>query len=98
MATVIGRLPVFLNTRRTPAAVARLLGAGFPHTRFLSAGAGAAASLLLADLPSRGIAGGSVYEALVAGAAAEHGLGLVTRDRRALEIYRAFEVCVELLA
>jgi predicted nucleic acid-binding protein len=91
--SVLTRLPP--PARRTPGAVARLLGAGFPHTRFLSAGA--AASLLLDDLPSRGIGGGSIYDALVAGAAAEHGLGLVTRDSRALEVYRAFGIPVELL-
>lgn len=90
--SVLTRLPP--PARRTPVAVARLLEAGFPHTRFLG---GAAAASLLAGLPSRGIAGGSVYDALVGAAAAEHELPLATRDSRALEIYRALEVRVELL-
>jgi predicted nucleic acid-binding protein len=90
--SVLTRLPG--AARRTPPAVARLLAANFPHTHFLSA-AGAAA--LLAKLPDVGIAGGSVYDALVGAAAAEHRLPLATRDRRALETYRALGVDVELL-
>jgi len=35
--------------------------------------------------------------ALVGAAAAEHGLRLASRDRRALEIYRALDVEVEFL-
>jgi predicted nucleic acid-binding protein len=35
---------------------------------------------------------------LVGAVAAEHGITLVTRDRRALSTYRALEVDVELLA
>jgi len=38
-----------------------------------------------------------VYDALVAAAAARHSLPLVSRDRRAVETYRAFGVEVELL-
>lgn len=64
--SVLTRLPP--PARRTPAAVARLLGAGFPHTRFL--GPGAAGSLLV-GLSARGIAGGSVYDALVGATACE---------------------------
>jgi hypothetical protein len=33
----------------------------------------------------------------VAAAAAEHWLPLVTRDRRVLDVYRSFDVTVELL-
>lgn len=91
--SVLTRLPP--PARRTPATVARLLRAGFPHTRFL--GAEAAASLL-ARLGSDGIAGGSVYDALVGATAAEHRLTLATRDRRALETYRMLDVSVELVA
>ena len=90
--SVLTRLPA--PARRTPATVARLLTANFPHTRFLS---GQAAASLLASLESSGIAGGSVYDALVGAAAAEHGLPLATRDRRALATYRALEVDVELI-
>ncbi len=90
--SVLTRLPA--PARRTPATVARLLTANFPHTRFLSASAAAA---LLAELEAKGIAGGSVYDALVGAAAAQHGLPLATRDRRALVTYRALDVDVELL-
>lgn len=90
--SVLTRLPP--PARRTPATVARLLANTFPETRFL--GAQAAASLL-ATIGTAGIAGGSVYDALVGAAANEHGLTLVTRDRRALEIYRSLGVDVELL-
>jgi len=56
-----------------------------------------AAAALLADLDAKGIAGGSVYDALVGAAAAEHRLPLATRDRRARDIYRTLGVEVELL-
>lgn len=90
--SVLTRLPP--PSRRTPATVARLLAANFPHTRFLSE---EAATALLAGLETKGIAGGSVYDALVGAAAAQHGLPLATRDKRALATYRALEVDVELL-
>ena len=44
-----------------------------------------------------GVSGGAVYDALVAAAAAHHRLPLVSRDRRAAETYRAFDVEVEIL-
>lgn len=91
--SVLTRLPG--PARRAPEVVARLLAANFPGSRHLSA-AGAAA--LLARLAGESVGGGSVYDALVGAAAAEHGLVLVTRDRRALDTYRAFGVEVELLA
>jgi predicted nucleic acid-binding protein len=90
--SVLTRLPP--PARRSPAAVSRLLAASFPHSRFL--GARAAASLLR-ELETAGIAGDSVYDALVGAAANEHRLRLATRDRRALEVYRALDVDVELL-
>jgi toxin FitB len=85
--SVLTRLPA--PARRTPAAVARLLAANFPHTRYLGQDAAAA---LLARLARSGVSGGSVYDALVGAAAAEHGVPLVTRDRRALGTYRALDV------
>ena len=91
--SVLTRLPP--PARRTPATVARLLATSFPHSRFLSA---QAAASLLDQLASSGIAGGSVYDALVGTAAAEHGLALATRDRRALDTYRALNVRVEFLS
>jgi predicted nucleic acid-binding protein len=91
--SVLTRLPP--PARRTPATVARLLAASFPHSRFLSA---QAARALLDNLGSGDIAGGAVYDALVGACANEHGLALATRDRRALETYRALDVRVELMA
>jgi predicted nucleic acid-binding protein len=91
--SVLTRLPA--PARRTPAAVARMVATNFPHTRFLGT---QAATALLAELPGMGIAGGAVYDALVGAVAAEHGLPLITRDRRALDIYRMLGVEVELLA
>lgn len=91
--SVLTRLPP--PARRTPAAVTRLLAQNFPHGRFLSADA---AGTLLSELEPLGIAGGSVYDALVGAAAAEHGLSLATRDQRALDTYRALGVRVEQLA
>jgi predicted nucleic acid-binding protein len=90
--SVLTRLPP--PARLTPATIARLLTANFPESRFLG---GKAAGALLAQLESRKIAGGSVYDALVGAAANEHGLTLATRDRRALDTYRALEVSVELI-
>jgi len=91
--SVLTRLPP--PARRTPSAVARVIEANFPDSRFLSA---CAAASLLTELAQLGIAGGGVYDALVAATAAEHRLTLATRDRRALETYRALDVRIELLA
>jgi len=91
--SVLTRLPP--PARRTPATVARLLAANFPHSRFLGP---QAAATLLAELPTAGIAGGAVYDALVGASARDHGLLLATRDRRALETYRVLGVLVEVLA
>lgn len=91
--SVLTRLPP--PARRTPATIARVLAADFPGSRFLGAGAAAA---LLVELHCTGIAGGAVYDALVGASAREHGIALATRDRRALETYRALDVQVEILA
>jgi predicted nucleic acid-binding protein len=90
--SVLTRLPP--PNRRTPRAVARLLAHNFPGSRFLSA---QAAEQLHARLAPLGIAGGAVYDALVAAAAAEHGITLATRDRRAAETYRALDIGFELI-
>lgn len=90
--SVLTRLPV--PVRRSPAVVARLLSANFSESRYLSA-EGAAA--LLERLPAENISGGGVYDALVGAVAAEHGLVLATRDRRALGTYRAVGAEVELI-
>lgn len=91
--SVLTRLPP--PARRTPAVVARVLEVNFPATRHLSPGA---ATELMDGLADAAIAGGAVYDALVAATAAEHGVALATRDRRALVTYRAFPVEIELLA
>ena len=89
---MLTRLPP--PNRRTQAAVARLLAHDFPNSRFLSA---QAARRLHARLASLGIAGGAVYDALVAAAAAEHGITLATRDRRAAGTYRVLDIDFELI-
>jgi predicted nucleic acid-binding protein len=49
---------------------------------------------LFDGLAALGIAGGSVYDALVGAAARAHDLPLATRDRRAVETYRLLDVDV----
>lgn len=90
--SVLTRLPP--PARRAPRTVARLIESNFTGTCHLSAVAGDALFKKLARL---GIAGGAVYDALVGAAAAEHGIRLATRDRRALATYRALDVEVEIL-
>jgi len=53
---------------------------------------GAEQETLLADLPRLGIAGGAVYDALVAATALKHGLSLRSLDRRAVGTYQAIGV------
>lgn len=91
--SVLTRLPG--ASRRDAATVARLLAANFPQSRFLDEEACAS---LTGELATLGVSGGAVYDALVAAAAAHHRLPLVSRDRRAAETYRAFDIEVELLA
>jgi len=71
--------------------VAKLLARNFPENRYLS---GEDAGDLLSRLAALGIAGGSVYDALVGATARAHELVLATRDRRAIETYRALHVNV----
>ena len=85
--SILTRLPP--PARRSPGAVARLIAHNFPATRFLSAHA---ATELPARLGTLAIAGGAVYDALGGAAAVEHGLTLITRDRRAADTYRRLEV------
>jgi predicted nucleic acid-binding protein len=90
--SVLTRLPP--PNRRTPDAVARLLAHNFPSSRFLSA---EGTRLLHSRLASLGMAGGAVYDALVAATAAEHAITLATRDRRAAETYRALDIDFEII-
>jgi predicted nucleic acid-binding protein len=90
--SVLTRLPAPL--RRAPGTARRLLSANFPATRFLPE---QRAEHLLTELSELEIAGGAVYEALVGATAVAHQLPLATRDRKALETYRALGVAVEVI-
>jgi predicted nucleic acid-binding protein len=90
--SVLTRLPG--ASRRDARTVTELLSVNFPDSRFLDE-AGAAA--LTAQLAQLGVGGGAVYDALVAAAVAHHDLPLVSRDRRALDTYRALGLDVEIL-
>ena len=90
--SVLTRLPP--PNRRTPAVIAQMLAHNFPGSRFLSS---QGAHRLHTRLASLGIAGGAVYDALVAATAAEHQITLATRDRRAAETYRALDIDFELI-
>lgn len=85
--SLLTRLPP--PARRSPSVVGRLIAQNFPATRFLS---DHAAADLLARLGTLGVAGGAIYDALVGAAAVEHGLTLLTRDRRAADTYRYLNV------
>jgi predicted nucleic acid-binding protein len=91
--SVLTRLPP--PVRRSPAGAARLLTHNFPHRCFLSQ---PAAEELFRRLPSLGIAGDAVYDALVGAIAKEHAIPLATRDARALGTYRALDVETELIS
>lgn len=87
--SVLTRLPG--DARLAPADAARLLNARFSSPLVLSS----AQARKLPDTLSRlEIAGGAVYDALVALAAKEHGAALATRDARARGTYDAVGVTV----
>jgi toxin FitB len=87
--SVLTRLPG--DARLAPADAARLLNARFSAPLLL----GRARARRLPDTLSRlNIAGGAVYDALVALAAQEHKAPLATRDARALGTYDAVGVTV----
>jgi len=52
---------------------------------------------LVSELGDHGISGGGVYDALIAATAREHGLTLLSRDRRARRVYEAMGVTSSLL-
>lgn len=79
--------------RVTAEAAARMLAQNFPATHRLSS---AAASQAVSMLVHAGISGGAVYDGLVALAAREARVSLLTSDRRALATYAALGVSVEL--
>ena len=72
------------------------LAARFPDG-WLAPG-GDQAERILGRAVERGISGGAIYDALVAGAAAENRATLVSLDRRAERTYRDLGVRYELLA
>ena len=80
--SVLTRLPGDL--RLTPADAARLLAERFLEPLLLGSDL---AGRLPDVLSQHGIAGGEVYDALVALAAVEHGADLATRDGRARSTY-----------
>lgn len=85
--SVLTRLPG--DARLAPADAARLLTDRFAPPLLLS---GARARKLPDTLSRLGIAGGAVYDALVALAAKEHEVALATRDGRAKGTYDAVGV------
>ena len=87
--SVLTRLPG--DARLAPADAAQLLNARFPSPLVLSS----SRTRKLPDTLSRlGIAGGAVYDALVALAAKEHGPALATRDARPRSTYDGVGVAV----
>jgi predicted nucleic acid-binding protein len=91
--SVLTRLPG--DARLSAADAARLLDARFTAPLTLS---GPPAQTVHATLSRLGIAGGAVYDGLVALAAKEHGVALATRDARARGTYDAVGVKVVLVA
>lgn len=87
--SVLTRLPEDL--RLDPLDASRLLRERFEEPLLLGKDTAAQLPTLISE---RGIAGGAVYDALVALAAAEHGAELATRDARAKATYDAIGVNV----
>ena len=87
--SVLTRLPG--DARLAPADAARLLTARFSGPLLLSR---SRSRKVLETLSRLGIAGGAVYDALVALAAQEHEVSLATRDARAQGTYDAVGVKV----
>lgn len=90
--SVLTRLPG--EARLSPEDAAKLMARRFGPPLLLAA---RSARRLPALLASHGIAGGAVYDAMVALAAAEHSATLATRDARAVATYGAVGVAVELV-
>ena len=87
--SVLTRLPGDL--RLAPVDAARLLDERFAQPLVLGSDTARRLPSILAE---RRVAGGAVYDALVALAAAEHGADLATRDARARATYEAVGVRV----
>ena len=91
--SVLTRLPA--PHRAPPELVAEYLEAAFPAAPLTLSGR---AQLALVRLAARaGLAGGAIYDALIAATAKQARATLVTRDRRALATYEAVGARVEWL-
>ena len=90
--SVLTRLP--RDARLTPADAATLIEQNFGRAVLLPA---RMARSIHRELSDRGIAGGAVYDGLVAMAAQASGLSLLTRDARALNTYVRLGVTTEVI-
>ena len=90
--SVLTRLPG--DARLTPEDAARLIESRFSAPLVLSA---RQSQSLPGTLAALGIAGGAVYDAMVALAALEHSTFLATRDQRAKSTYDLIGVTVEIV-
>ncbi|MDJ0339702.1 type II toxin-antitoxin system VapC family toxin [Cryobacterium sp. PH31-O1] len=90
--SVLTRLPG--DARLDPGSAARLLASRFVAPVLMTAATAGRLPTILGDL---GIAGGAVYDALVALAAQENDCVLATRDSRAKATYDAVGVRVEIV-
>ncbi len=90
---VLTRLPA--DARVSAEDAVALIDDRFPEVLALSANSAITAHRRLASL---GIAGGAVYDGLVALAALENGALLATRDARTRDTYEAVGVAVEVVA
>lgn len=91
--SVLTRLPGDL--RLAPLDAARIMAAAFAVPLMLSVASSRRLPERLGELE---IAGGAVYDAMVALAAAEHGAALATRDARARETYERVGATVLMVA
>lgn len=90
--SVLTRLP---GSQRLSAAVAlKVIAQNFPASHHLSADR---ASTALSELADAGVSGGAVYDGLVALAAREAGIVLLSRDRRASPVYGRIGTRFELI-
>ena len=92
--SVLTRLPP--PHRAPPDLVAAFLEGRFPAAPLILPGR--AQQFLLREAALAGIAGGAIYDALIAATAKRAGATLLTRDRRALPVYDAVGVRYELIA
>ena len=90
---VLTRLPG--DARVSPPDAVRLIDETFGAPVIISAESSAIAHGTLAAL---GIAGGAVYDGLVAMAASQHGLTLLTRDARAASTYSLIGVRIDVVS